>query len=140
MIIPTLITESDRLMLRTWQEGDLDILHMEILGDPKVMEFSNGVLSREQVAEWIERKQRMNAEYGYTHWAVERKTDGRLIGVCGVAEQELPEGSFPEVGYRLAQWAWGSGFATEAARAALHWAWIVCSCVSPAASASALRR
>lgn len=112
---------TERLLLRPWLDGDAATLHRDVLGDPRVMEFATGVLSLEEVDEWIERKRRMEAERGFSHWAVEH--DGRLIGLCGLAVQELPEGSFLEVGYRLAYAAWGRGFATEAAAQCVRWAW-----------------
>ena len=85
--------------------------------------FSAGALSFDETCEWMQRKRRLNLENGHSHWAVERKQDQRLVGVCGIVYQELPEGRFPEVGYRFARDVWGKGLATEAASACLDWAW-----------------
>jgi [ribosomal protein S5]-alanine N-acetyltransferase len=48
--------------------------------------------------------------------AIELKADGRMIGNCGV---RLPEAGsrVADIGYELAPWEWGQGYATEAARA-----------------------
>ena len=117
------VLETKRLALRTWREGDLAALHRDVLGSPEVMVFSLGVMSFDQTREWMQRKRRLQDEHGFSHWAVERAEDQRLIGVCGITYQDLPEGRFPEVGYRFARDVWGQGFATEAAGACLEWAW-----------------
>jgi RimJ/RimL family protein N-acetyltransferase len=59
---------------------------------------------------------------GFGLWAVERKSDGAFIGRVGM---NYPEG-WPavEVGWTLGKEYWGSGFATEAARAALTYAFL----------------
>ena len=117
------MAETARLILRNWREDDLDTLYSDLLGHPEVMQFSSGPMSPESVEKWLQRKRMTMNEEGFSHWAVERKADGRLIGVCGLALQTLPEGRYPEVGYRFAVSAWGQGFATEAARASVSWAW-----------------
>jgi RimJ/RimL family protein N-acetyltransferase len=117
------VLETTRLALRAWRDDDLPALHRDVLGAPEVMVYSLGVLSFEQAREWLQRKRRLHDENGFSHWAVIRKSDERLIGVCGIVYQDLPEGRFPEVGYRFARDVWGQGFATEAAGACLDWAW-----------------
>ena len=58
---------------------------------------------------------------GYTHWALELRETGELVGRCG---PYYPEG-WPalEVGWLLGREHWGKGYASEAARAALGFAW-----------------
>src|ERR1700755_2073642 len=57
---------------------------------------------------------------GYGFWAVEERASGELVGRVGCWE---PEG-WPslEVGWTLRRAYWGRGYATEAARAALEYA------------------
>lgn len=117
------ILETPRLALRTWSDADAPALHRDILGSPEVMVFSLGIMSQDRAREWLEAKRRDHEQQGFSRWAVEQKRDGRLVGICGVAYQELPEGRFPEVGYRFARDVWGQGMATEAAGACLEWAW-----------------
>ena len=56
---------------------------------------------------------------GHGLWAVERKSDGTLIGRIGVQRPE----SWPatEVAWTLGRPYWGQGYATEAAKASLDW-------------------
>jgi RimJ/RimL family protein N-acetyltransferase len=115
-MVPTLTTE--RLTLRGWREDDLDA-YAEITADPEVMRFMRGTLDRADtwrqiafmVGHWELR--------GYGLWVVER--EGELIGRIGLLKPEGWPGL--EVGWLLGRAAWGHGYATEAARAAVEFAW-----------------
>jgi RimJ/RimL family protein N-acetyltransferase len=91
--------------------------------DPEVMRYIGGVLDRAQ--SW--RQMALHAGHwalrGYGNWAVERKSDGVLLGRCGLWNPEGWPGV--EIGWKFARHAWGQGYATEAARAAVAWAWTV---------------
>jgi RimJ/RimL family protein N-acetyltransferase len=62
---------------------------------------------------------------GFGYWAVEDKASGKFAGEVGFADykrdMESPVKAFPEMGWALAPWAHGKGYATEAALAALVW-------------------
>ena len=53
-------------------------------------------------------------------WAATRKADGQFIGFCGV--EELSGKNDGELDYYLGKPYWGQGFATEAARAMVRFA------------------
>lgn len=57
---------------------------------------------------------------GYGVWAVEDRASGRLLGQCGL--RWIPEAEQTEVLYLLTKTVWGRGLATEAAQAALAYA------------------
>ncbi len=56
-------------------------------------------------------------EHGWGLWAVEVMDGGRFAGFTGLApvRPSLPFAPAIEVGWRLARWSWGRGYATEAA-------------------------
>ena len=114
--------ETARLILREWRASDADA-YAGMATDVDVMRYVGGVMDREQ--SW--RSMALHAGHwtlrGYGNWAVERRTDGEFLGRVGLWN---PEGWLgPEIGWTLARPAWGNGYATEAAGAAMNWAWTV---------------
>ncbi|TFD42119.1 N-acetyltransferase [Cryobacterium sp. TMT1-2-1] len=56
---------------------------------------------------------------GYGLWALEHRGSGAFLGFTGLAPMPGGVPGGVEVGWRLAREAWGQGYATEAAKAAL---------------------
>jgi RimJ/RimL family protein N-acetyltransferase len=117
---------TDRLLLRRWRVGDAAPF-AALNADPAVMRFigRGHVLGRGLSDDLIARFEREWEQRGYGIWAVAPLDDpGRLLGFCGLTvPMFLPE-VLPavEVGWRFARGAWGHGYATESARAALAFA------------------
>lgn len=113
--------ETDRLILREWQDGDRDAF-LAIVSDPHVMRYFLNPLTPEQADIWLD-KMRRGFDEGTAHFfAVERKDDGALLGRAGTArllDMTLPTNPDLEIGWLLASNYWGKGYAPEAARAAL---------------------
>lgn len=110
---------TDRLLLRQWKDDDLDAW-AAINADPAVREFFPAVLSREHAAASLDQFRADLAGRGWGWWAVQERSTGELIGMCGLdpVDPEMPF-SGVEAGWRLARQTWGRGYATEAARAVL---------------------
>ena len=110
-----------RLVLRRWRAEDLPAF-AALNADPEVMAHFPAALTREDSDALAARADAGLAERGWGLWAVEAvDSGGRFAGFTGLA---VPRGELPflpavEVGWRLARWAWGRGYATEAATAAL---------------------
>lgn len=116
--------ETDRLLLRRWRPGDREPF-AAINADPEVMRFigTGAVLGRGLSDDLVARFEREWEERGFGLWAVSVRDDPeeRLLGFCGLTVPMFLPSVLPavEVGWRLAREAWGRGYATEAARAAV---------------------
>ena len=112
---------TDRLVLRRWHETDLEPF-ARLTADAEVMRYFPATLSREQSDGLAARADAQFDTRGYGLWALERLDTGDFIGFTGLAPmpEGIPGSGGVEVGWRLAQSAWGQGFATEAATAALR--------------------
>ena len=115
------IIETPRLLLREMTAADRPDLCM-ILQDKEVMYAYNGPFSDEEVNGWLERQTGRYREWGYGLWAVVLKQTGEMIGQCGVTRQLWNGEEMLEVGYLFRHSHWHQGYATEAARACMEYA------------------
>jgi RimJ/RimL family protein N-acetyltransferase len=123
LTIPTV--ETERLILRGNHVEDFTDL-AAIWGDPEVVRFISGkTFSREESWARLMRYLGHWALLGYGFWAIEEKASGRYVGETGLADfrRDLTPSldGMPEVGWVLAPWAHGKGYATEAVSAAVRW-------------------
>jgi len=119
-----LILETERLRLRwfTQATADADFLRA-LLNDPGWLANigERNVRTRRQARAWIaSRHTAVYGRLGYGFWAVERKSDGCLLGMCGLIKRDtLMEA---DVGYALMPAFRGQGYAREAAAACVRYA------------------
>ena len=119
--------ETKRLYLRQWQPSDLAIF-AEMNADPEVMRYFPKPLSA-TVSDVIANKcQQLIKDNGWGFWAVSVK-DGleksdTFIGFVGLNQTHADMAFAPcdEIAWRLHKDYWGQGYATEAAKAALKFA------------------
>ncbi len=113
--------ETPRLLLRRFGPEDLAPFAARN-ADPEVMAFFPSTLSRRESDELVARIESGFSAHGFGLWALEVKATGAFIGFTGLAVPgfDVPFAPAVEVGWRLARPAWGSGFASEAARASLR--------------------
>ncbi len=117
---PTLSTR--RLTLRQWRDSDIEAA-VDLSADPVVMEHLGGVRDRGNVLAALDTDAVGLALRGIGKWAVELTDTGEFMGRVGTSVTfDLPSGPNLEMAWRLARRYWGNGFATEAARAAMDYA------------------
>jgi RimJ/RimL family protein N-acetyltransferase len=114
--------ETERLLMRPVREDDLDEYHA-MVADPDVMRFigDGHTYDREEAWKGIAQMLGHWELRGYGLWALEERETGTLVGRGGLYNPEGWPGI--EVGWLLAKACWGRGYATEAGRASLEWAW-----------------
>ncbi len=115
-----LVTE--RLILRLPQHGDFE-RYAEMLGDEETARYIGGQVSR--AAAWRRFLQMPGAWsiQGFAMFSVIEKTSECWLGQVGPWRPEGWPGN--EVGWSFHRDAWGNGYATEAAVAAINWAFEV---------------
>ena len=116
--------ETERLVIRPYRDADATPLH-DVFGSPEVMKWTPSAPSKD-VAETAQRLGRTMAftarqPPGLGLWALELRATAEFLGQVGLFPVE-GKGPEVEVAYELAPRAWGRGYATEAARAFVDFA------------------
>ncbi|WP_322081385.1 GNAT family N-acetyltransferase [Burkholderia sp. BCC1972] len=114
--------ETERLTLRRWRASDAGAL-AAMHADPDVTAWlARGPMSVDEASDAIARFEAHFDAHGFGVWAVERRADAMLIGLCGLSHEVRamhPMAPCVEIMWRQARHAWGHGHAAEAAAAAL---------------------
>jgi RimJ/RimL family protein N-acetyltransferase len=121
-LVPTL--ETNRLIIRGHRPDDFkDCVAM--WSDQAVTRFIGGKpAAPDEVWSKMLRYAGLWSLLGFGYWAIEEKASGRLVGEAGFADFKRviePAIDAPEIGWALAPWAHGRGFATEAISAMVVW-------------------
>lgn len=121
------VFETERTIARPWHDDEAERMY--------------DLYSRWEVSRWlgnppkpmkhlgeahttIERWAGVNARSGFGGiWAVERKTDGLVLGTVLLVELKGGDGEY-EIGWHFHPDSWGHGYATESARGGLERAWV----------------
>ncbi len=120
---PPIQLETPRLILRQWKDTDFQEFYA-LNSDVDVMRYFPCVLSQRESDELANKFQTLIAENGWGFWAVELKENHQFIGFVGLQSQPTQFEFSPcvEIGWRLAQQYWHQGYATEAAKVCLKFA------------------
>jgi RimJ/RimL family protein N-acetyltransferase len=121
--LPLQPIETERLLLRLPIADDAEPF-VEIHQDPEVIARKQVTLTSpvggiEVGARNVDRMLRHWDARGYGQWTVVERATARVIAYVGFLD---PEGGDVELGWIVRRSRWGNGFATEAARAAVDWA------------------
>lgn len=126
MAVPITSVETARLLLRVPELADAEAL-TGIFWDPEVVKQKQVTLKEPpgglDVA--LKNTNGMRRQWelrGYGQWCVIEKVTGQVIGCVGFYHPQKPWPGV-DLGWVFHRSRWGHGFATEAATAALGWAW-----------------
>lgn len=111
--------ETERLILRLFDEKDVEEVYA-MRRDPAIMRFIREPQNRAESANWVKlvSSRWLDEKIGFC--AVIEKASGGFIGWCGI--WKLKETGEFEIGYAIAEKFWGKGYAAEAARKILGYA------------------
>jgi ribosomal-protein-alanine N-acetyltransferase len=117
--------KTENLILRQWTHDDFHDF-VTICANKDVMEFYPRPLTFKESRNMGIKIQSLIHERGWGFWAVELKKNKKFIGFVGL---HIPKDSLPftpcvEIGWRLGKEFWGCGYATEAAKASLQYAFM----------------
>ena len=118
--------ETERLLLREVIASDVDGM-FELDSNPNVHIYIGGkaVTTIEQSAAYIENLQQQYKDFGTGRWAVILKETNEFLGWSGIkfiTDEINNHKNFYEIGYRFIEKHWGKGYATEAGKAFIEYA------------------
>jgi RimJ/RimL family protein N-acetyltransferase len=125
MTLPTPVLETERLTLRPFTAADSDDL-FALQSDAYVLRYWDSPPwdDRSRVDRFLDVCRRMAEEGSGARVVVERTSDGAFLGWCTFNGWD-PGVRSASLGFCLTSAEWGHGYATEAARALLGWAYDV---------------
>jgi len=114
------ILDTERLTLRTIEPGDA-AFYYELVTDPTWLEHigDKGIRSVEGArTAIIDGPCTMQEKYGHSLYVMERKSDGKPLGLCGLIKRDsLPD---VDIGYAIRPAYFGQGYTYEAAAAVVQ--------------------
>lgn len=114
----------------------------DMFADPFAQRFYPAMADTNKAADWIRWNLDSYATHRFGLWVIEDRATGSFLGDCGLTYQQVETQQVLEVGYHLQEQHRGHGYATEAGRACIAFAFDeldasqVCSIVHPANTAS----
>lgn len=122
--MPDIVIETERLVLRTIDPGDAE-LQYRLLNTSTVMEHLGGVKELHEIEAKHAKSQAWFAQRGFGFMMMIEKSSGELVGHCGmklVDNAHAPNQGDHEIGWLVREDRWRHGYANEAMRAVIDWA------------------
>lgn len=122
--MPDIIAETERLILHTIAEGDAAEQH-RVLNTPAMMAHLGGPKELHEIEVRHAKMIALHARDGFSFLMVLEKATGELVGHCGLKRVDAPQAKNlgdHEIGWVVREDRWRRGYAEEAVRAVLDWA------------------
>ena len=116
-----MMLETERLILREMTDDDFDAIYA-VLADSDITQHYPYTFDEARVRGWIARNKERYRTDGFGLWAVVLKETGEVIGDCGLTLQPINGQMLPEIGYHIHKACWRRGYASEAARKCMEYA------------------
>ncbi|NGX31704.1 MAG: putative ribosomal N-acetyltransferase YdaF [Chlamydiae bacterium] len=110
--------KTPHLFIRSLTKEDLECID-QLLADEGAMQFSTNTKTSQ---EYLENILQSYQENGYGLYGVFLKDDQVFIGLCGLLKQEINHKIYVEASYRIKKTYWNRGYATEATKAVVQYA------------------
>lgn len=110
------------LYFRTWRTDDID-LAIDLWGDPEVTRFivAMGRMTDDEVKVRLLQEIDNQEKYRVQYWPCFSRSDEMFIGCCGIRPYD-PSTNIYEIGFHILRQYWGKGFAVEAAKGVMKYA------------------
>lgn len=119
-----IILETDRLILRTITENDV-ALHDLHLNTPTMMEHLGGVKELHELEAKHAKSMALHTKEGFSFGFLIEKATGEVVGHAGIKRVDhpaAPNQGDHEIGWLIREDRWRRGYAYEAMRAIIEWA------------------
>lgn len=113
--------ETERLIIRKITRKDMGVL-LTLMGKPEVMYAWEHGFEKKEVRQWLNRQLARYRKDGYGYFALVLKAGGEFIGQAGLIKSVINGNESVKIGYILDDAYWHYGYATEAARRCLRYA------------------
>ncbi|MBP1040198.1 GNAT family N-acetyltransferase [Vagococcus sp. BWB3-3] len=119
---PIIFLETSRLVFSKWSEDDLTNA-MVLWGDSEVTKFisASGKFTKEDVENRLKNEIKQQEKYQVQYWPIFEKNSDEFVGVCGLRMHDAINNVY-ELGFHLKKDYWGQGYALEAARSVINYA------------------
>lgn len=119
-----IVAETERLILRTIEEGDA-AEQFRLLNTPTVMARLGGVKELHEIEAKHAKSMAWYAQFGFSFLFMIEKASGEMVGHCGIKRVDNLLASNigdHEIGWLVREDRWRMGYAEEAMRAVIDWA------------------
>jgi RimJ/RimL family protein N-acetyltransferase len=112
--------QTDRLLMRRWRDSDRAPF-AAMNADAEVMRYFPAAMKTADSDAFVDRIESRFDTQGFGLWALQLVETGEFLGYTGFNPMPdgVPGAGGMEIGWRLMRTAWGQGYATEAATAAV---------------------